>query len=236
MAGDSSNGWSDRAELWAEHWTRLSAPARTAVADAVGIEPGTRLLDAGCGSGEFLALAARRGAVVSGIDAAEGMLALARRKVPGADLRHGDLLRLPYDDDAFEVATAFNAVQFAGDVARAVAELARVAGRVAICNWAEHSELYALFEVLTEPAPAGVRAPGVLEDLMSAAGLRPELSADVATPYRTPDLAALVAALREGSGLEVTEDQVAAVASPYRRADGSYRFENRFRYVIATRG
>jgi hypothetical protein len=59
-----------------------------------------------------------------------------------------------------------------------------------------------------------------------------QAAADVSTPYETPDLDTLVAALRDGSGL--TGD-VEGLAAPNRRPDGSYRFENTFRYVVATR-
>jgi SAM-dependent methyltransferase len=233
--------WGERAEAWALHWTRLSAPARTAVAEAAGIGAGTRVLDAGCGSGEFCAQALALGARVSGIDASDGMLALARRRAPEADLRVGDIARLPYEDDAFDVVTAFNAVQFTDDIPAAIAELARVGRTLAICNWGGKRDLSVMFNAVSEPSPQSaalprLSEPGVLEELIQDAGLTPRHAGDVPTPYETPDLATLVAALRDGSGFELaTEDRVREAAAPYRRADGSYRFENRFRYVVATR-
>jgi 2-polyprenyl-3-methyl-5-hydroxy-6-metoxy-1,4-benzoquinol methylase len=69
------DGWTDRAQAWAAHWARLGEPARAAVADGTDIAAGTRVLDAGCGPGEFCALAVSLGARVSGIDLSEGMLA-----------------------------------------------------------------------------------------------------------------------------------------------------------------
>jgi SAM-dependent methyltransferase len=233
--------WGERAQAWSHHWTRLSAPARAAVADAARIGPATRLLDAGCGTGEFCAQALALGARVSGIDVSEGMLALARRRAPEADLRVGDIARLPYGDDAFDVATAFNAVQFTDDIPAAIAELARVAPTVAICNWGGKRDLAVMFNAVSVPSPQRdalprLSEPGVLEELMQAAGLTPRRAADVPSPYETPDLATLVAALRDGSGFELaTEERVREAGAPYRRADGSYRFENRFRYVVATR-
>ena len=77
----------------------MSEPARLAAADAARIGPGLRVLDAGCGTGEFCALAVARGAHVSGIDAAAGMLAIARERAAEADLRVGDIGSLPWDDD-----------------------------------------------------------------------------------------------------------------------------------------
>jgi hypothetical protein len=136
--------------------------------------------------------------------------------------------------------TAFNAVQFADDVPRAVGELARVGRTVAICNWGTKPQLTALFNAVSEPAAEprwlNLGRPGVLEELLAGAGLTPRHSADVDTPYESPDLDTLVAALRDGSGFErATLELVERAAAPHRRADGSYRFENRFRYVVATR-
>lgn len=238
----ADNGWSERAEQWVEHWPRLSEPARQAVADAIKIGPGATLLDAGCGSGEFLALAASRGARTSGIDAAPGMIAIARRNLPHADLRIGPIDPLPWDDGTFDVVTAFNSLQFTDDISASMRELARVGHRVAVCNWGprDQLDLAVVFQGVaepdgaTEPAPIPVGDPGVLEGLMEAAGLTPEHSGDVAAPYETPDLATLVAALRDASGFErATDDLVREVAAPFRRPDGSYRFENTFRYVVA---
>jgi SAM-dependent methyltransferase len=215
-----------RAEAWSQHWGRLAAPAREAVADAAGIGPGVRLLDAGCGTGEFLALAHSRGASASGIDLNADMLAIARRRAPGADIREGDVTKLPYDDDAFDVVTAFNVVQFTGDVPATIAGLARVAPRVAVCNWAEGSELLDLFAALRNDS-AAPRRP--LDEHVRAAGLTITAAQDVATPYESADI---VAALRDGSGFE---GDIASAVARYRGDDGVYRFENRFRYVLAKR-
>ena len=58
------------------------------------------MLDVGCGTGVFLRLCADRGADVSGLDASDGLLEIARERVPEADVRLGDLQSLPYVDDA----------------------------------------------------------------------------------------------------------------------------------------
>jgi hypothetical protein len=111
---------------------------------------------------------------------------------------------------------------------------------VAICSWGGRRELTALFNAVSEPAAGPPRVnlgkPGVLEELLAGVGLTPRRAADVETPYESPDLATLVSALRDASGFErATPEVVARAAAPHRRPDGSYRFENRFRYVVATR-
>jgi ubiquinone/menaquinone biosynthesis C-methylase UbiE len=70
-------------------------------------------------------LAAKRGATVAGLDAAEGLIAVARERNPEADIRLGDLENLPFADGSFTAATSFNAVQYADDPRRALRELAR---------------------------------------------------------------------------------------------------------------
>ena len=255
-AGSEGPDWSVRAPAWAELWARLADPAREVVARATMIGAGTTVLDVGCGSGEFCRLAAARGATVSGIDAAEGMIDIARRRVPAGDLRVGPMERLPWDDGRFDVVTAFNALQFAADFATALAEVTRVVrrgGLVAICNWArpQDCELGAVSGPLhallpgsdpdpSGPVPPAVGQPGVLEDLARAAGLRPREAGEVDVPYQVPDQATLERAFLVDAGLlgaservETARRTIVDAAAPFRRADGSYRFENRVLYLVA---
>jgi SAM-dependent methyltransferase len=226
--------WSSRADAWVEHWPRLAEPARRAVSDAAGVGPGVRVLDVGCGTGEFCALAAERGASVCGIDAGEGMVAHARRRLPGADLRVGPMESLPWDDDAFDVVTAFNALQFAASFEAAVAEAARVTrpgGLLAVCSWGAPGDLAGVYAALSPSGDEDERPPPpALEDRV---GLPVVAAADVDVPYESPDLATLTRAIVEGAGFEATRAAVESAAAPYRRPDGSYRFESTFRYVIA---
>jgi len=60
----------------------------------------------GCGAGLATQMAVERGASVTGIDAAEALLTVARRRLPEADLRYGDLEKLPYPDGSFDVVTS----------------------------------------------------------------------------------------------------------------------------------
>ncbi|MET9629629.1 class I SAM-dependent methyltransferase [Lentzea sp. NPDC006480] len=100
---------------------------RPAMLALAGDVTGRRILDAGCGSGPLLAALRGRGAVVSGFDLSAGMLALARRRVPGADLRVADLAEpLPYADAAFDDVIASLVLHYLGDWGPALAELHRV--------------------------------------------------------------------------------------------------------------
>ncbi|MFB4284526.1 class I SAM-dependent methyltransferase [Nonomuraea sp. MTCD27] len=78
--------------------------ARPAIMALAGDVAGRRILDAGCGSGPLSAALRERGAVVTGVDAGAGMLAVARRRLgDDADLHVADLRDpLPFDDGAFD--------------------------------------------------------------------------------------------------------------------------------------
>ena len=103
--------WGARAEAWAEE-EAAEAPKYEAAIARVEIAPGQEVLDIGCGSGVFLRMAADRGARTSGLDASDGLLEVARRRLPDADLRVGDMQRLPWGDDRFDLVTGFNSFFF----------------------------------------------------------------------------------------------------------------------------
>ena len=248
-AGTEGPEWSARAAGWAEQWGRFAEPAREALADLTAIGPGARVLDVGCGSGEMCALAVARQAEAAGVDAAEGMIEIARRRVPTADLRVGPMEQLPWEDDRYYVVTAINALQFAADFVDALAEAARAArpgGTVAVSNWGpmEDRQLFVVMRALRDgPSAAGsaISEPGGLERLARNAGLDPRESGDIEVPYEAPDQESLVQAFFNDALFGVLqrlgEDEVRRLiveaAEPFRRPDGSYRFENRFRYVVA---
>jgi hypothetical protein len=84
--------------------------------------------------------------------------------------------------------------------------------------------------------------PGVLEGLAREAGLTPQRGDEVEVPYEFPNRATLEQALLVIApvyGIDpitarrVVHETVETAAERFRRADGSYRFENRFRYLIA---
>ena len=97
--------------------------------------------------------------------------------------------------------------------------------------------------------PRGAAAPRLrlsgrddLEDLAGAAGLAPDGSGRVACPFGYPDLSSAVRGLLStglfDAAVAATEPrqvdkEIAEALHPYRRADGSVRMENVFRYVIA---
>ena len=107
---------------------------RTLAARAVA-QPGDRVLDACCGTGDLALAAAAEGASVTGLDFSERMLERARRKSGEIEWVRGDALRLPFADDSFDAVTVGFGVRNVEDLDRGLRELRRVlrpGGRLAI--------------------------------------------------------------------------------------------------------
>jgi SAM-dependent methyltransferase len=117
------------------------APALSAeLIRVAGIEPGSRLLDVGCGPGSLArALADVVGAEnVSAVDPSEPFAEMCREQLPGADVRVAAAEELPFADDSFDGAFAQLVVNFMSDAERGVGEMKRVVGpggTVAACTW-----------------------------------------------------------------------------------------------------
>src|SRR5262249_57010101 len=78
----------------------VEQPAVRAIIDT--LHPGTAL-DAACGTGRHARYLHERGHRVVGIDASPAMLEVARRALPDADLRPGNLTALPLEDASVDL-------------------------------------------------------------------------------------------------------------------------------------
>jgi len=91
---------------------QLQAAADRAIEHAK-VSAGERVLDVCCGTGNAAAAAAAIGAKVDGIDLADRPLALARQRVLAGHFQVADATRLPFENDAFDVAVSVFGVIFA---------------------------------------------------------------------------------------------------------------------------
>lgn len=258
-AGTASvNGplWGSSARDWAEVQEGQFRPGYEAVFAHCGVGTGTRYLDAGCGAGMAAQIAASRGAAVSGFDAADPLLAIARDRVPTGTFRMADLEEVPFDDGSFDVVTGFNAFQYASDPVRALAEARRVTrkgGKVAVMTWGqpegmEAAAIVASLRPLLPPPPPGAPGPFALSDeaklrgLAAAAGLVPEDVVDVdctwhyldeATALRGLGSSGVAARARGLAGAEAVDAAHRAAIAPFRQADGAFRIGATCRFLVA---
>jgi SAM-dependent methyltransferase len=136
---------------------------------AVEIEDGDRWLDVATGTGEIAVRAAERGASVTGLDLAPGLIEKARDRAResgvGVGFDVGDAERLPYEDASFDIVSSTFGVMFAPDHAASAGELARVCrpgGTLALLTWHPSKGVAEFFKVMAAympPPPEGVGSP-----------------------------------------------------------------------------
>ncbi len=189
MASQPQPQWLAVDEGWgrkAVDFASLSEPANcreyVALHHLLGLASGDQVLDLACGSGLALELAAARGASGAGIDASARLVAIARDRVPGADIRVGDMNELPWGDATFDAVTSFRGIW--ATTTAAVSEARRVlrpGGRIGLTVWGHlkaSTGAWAL-EPFTLAAPeklagqarmVALGRPGAGEEVLSAAG------------------------------------------------------------------
>lgn len=109
---------------------------RTAVREALELEPEHKCLDLGAGSGVSTQELGRSGAFVVGGDISLGMLAVGKDR--GVNLVGANALALPFADEAFDAVTIAFAIRNVPDVDVALKEMRRVlkpGGRLVVCEF-----------------------------------------------------------------------------------------------------
>ena len=247
--------WGARARDWAELQEPMTRPIYDAVFERIDLGSQTNYLDVGCGSGLAAQLAAERGAKVSGIDAAENLLAIARSRIPAGQFRVADLEELPFADSTFDAVTGFNSFQYAANPDAAIAQAKRVAksaGAVVIVTWGKPEGMqFATFmsalKSLLPPPPSGTPGPFALSDehalreFAAKAGLAPLEVVDVDLPFHYTDLSTALRGLTSSGNAirtaELSSDDAVRKAytdalDQFRQSDGSYRIGATFRCLF----
>ena len=91
-------------------------------------QPGARILDVGCGTGEYVRRANELGFIASGLEPADAMRAVAVNKNPGASIVSGVATELPYPDGSFDLVICIEVLRYLdrSDIRQALRELRRV--------------------------------------------------------------------------------------------------------------
>jgi SAM-dependent methyltransferase len=134
--------------------------------------PGERVLDLATGTGWTSRLVAKRGAQVTGVDIATGLLDAAERNAAAEQLSirylQADAEQLPFEDASFDALVSTCGVMFASRPEAAAKQMARVVrpgGRIALTTWLADGNLFKMFQVMKPymPAPASPAPPSPFE-------------------------------------------------------------------------
>lgn len=202
----AGHGWGARALEWAYLLEPYSLPANELILAKLAVGEGTRYLDVACGSGYAAAAAARRGAAVSGLDAAGGLIDIARARTPQGDFRIGDMFSLPFAPGSFDVVTSFNGIWKGCE--GALDEVARVLtaeGRFGMTYWGAPARLGLLpyFLTIIELSPPSHQAATMeqgdtsraIDDMLAVTGFEIVERGTVSVVNEWPDVPTAVRAL-----------------------------------------
>ena len=136
-------GWEGIPDQYHQAFGSLTTQAIGPLLDAARIKTGVKFLDIASGPGYVSAAAAKRGAVVLGVDFSNSMIEHARRLHPGIDFREGNAERLPLGSGLFDAAAMNFGILHLGQPEAALMEAHRVlrnGGRFAFSVWAKPEE------------------------------------------------------------------------------------------------
>ncbi len=151
------------------------------LAQLLGLRPGARFLDVGCGTGNYTLALAAKGADLTGLDPSARMLAAARAKPDAARVRwcEAPAEAMPFADGTFAGATAVLSLHHMADMAAAFGEIGRVLdparGRLVLfTSTPEQMRRYWLgryFPGLMRRSIARMPPPDAVHAALAAAGL-----------------------------------------------------------------
>jgi ubiquinone/menaquinone biosynthesis C-methylase UbiE len=163
--------------LWEKgDFTRIAASMRgsgEALVRRIGIKPGLKVLDLGCGDGTTALPAAKLGADVLGVDIAANLVAAGNRRAQELGLvncrfQEGDATNLQeLPDKSFDVVMTIFGAMFAPrphDVAKAMVRVTRPGGRIVMGNWIPGdptlvAQILKISSAYTPPPPEGFVSP-----------------------------------------------------------------------------
>jgi SAM-dependent methyltransferase len=163
--------------LWEKgDFTRLAATMRESgdeLVESLGIRPGMEVMDLGCGDGTTALPAARRDAIVLGVDIASNLVAAGNARMREAGMtnirfQEGDASRLEgIPDERFDLVVSIFGAMFAPrpfDTAREMVRVTRPGGRIVMGNWIPGdptliAQILKIAAAYTPPPPDGFVSP-----------------------------------------------------------------------------
>lgn len=178
-------------EAYDDFMGRYSRQLAPLFADFAGVGAGSRVLDVGAGTGALSAELLGRGAEVAAAEPSASFAAVLRERLPQIEVRETGAEELPFEDGSFDFALAQLVVAFMSDAPAAIAEMSRVAGRVAVTMWGvAEVDMFAAIDRTAEAIgavrggePRRYRTPQELHDLLAPHGAVEDAALDVTAAY-----------------------------------------------------
>src|SRR4051812_31919751 len=163
--------------LWEKgDFTRIAATMRdsgAALVRRIGVQPGMKVLDLGCGDGTTALPAAQLGADVTGIDIATNLVEAGNRRAAQLGLTNvtfeeGDASKLEQvADKTYDLVVSIFGAMFApmpDNVAKEVVRVTRPGGRIVMGNWIPNdptlvAQILKISSSYTPPPPEGFVSP-----------------------------------------------------------------------------
>jgi SAM-dependent methyltransferase len=163
--------------LWEKgDFTKIAATMRESGAELVaklGITPGMKVLDLGCGDGTTAIPQAKLGADVLGVDIASNLVEAGNKRVKeeglsNCTIREGDATGLAeLEDRRFDLVVSIFGAMFAPrpmDVAREMVRVTRPGGKIVMGNWIPGdptmvAQILRISSAYTPPPPEGFVSP-----------------------------------------------------------------------------
>ncbi len=182
----------DEYDSFMGRYSRVLAPL---FADFAGVGPGDRVLDVGAGTGALTTALLSRGASAAAVDPSPEFATVLRERFPGLEVEQAPAESIPFADGVFDAALAQLVVAFMADAPAAIAEMARVARRVAVCMWGvAEVDMFAAIDkaaaavgASSATEPRRYRTPQELHDLLAPHGEVEAAELDVTAGYRDFD-------------------------------------------------
>ena len=211
-------GWDAAAAHYEPGWASSLTLAQNRLISVAGLGTGMRVLETACGSGLVTARIAEAvgpAGEVTATDLSQAMVDATARMAAERGLAHVTTVRmdaeaLDFPDAHFDAAVCALGLMYVPDPVRALTEMARVTrpgGRIAVTVWGERKncgwcEIFPIVDarVASEVCPLffGTGGRGVLEKMVSEAGLRDTAEWRDQVELVWPDADSLLSAMIDG--------------------------------------
>ena len=114
-----SGGLASQAGFWSEKWSNFQLPQHFHTLERSRewreirqrVPPGSRILEAGCGLGQWVLFLNQQGYHTSGLDISGETIERLRRAFPACDWRQGDVRALPFSEGCFDAVLSWGVIE-----------------------------------------------------------------------------------------------------------------------------